>query len=201
MSPMPRMRRGHPVGVEDVEVLELLAGGREHHRAAGDAARPTAPHRRGRHRRAWSARRRRSRRRRGTPAAVVTASWPIIASTTNRISSGCTASRMSAACGIISASMPSRPAVSTMTTSCSLAPGVRRSTSRPPSTGSPTPLPGSGAKTGDPGPLAEHLQLLDGVGALQVGGDQQRRCALALEPAARACRRAWSYRSPAGRPA
>ncbi len=49
--------------------------------------------------------------------AVVTASWPIIASTTNSVSSGCTASRMSAACCIISASTPSRPAVSTMTTS------------------------------------------------------------------------------------
>ena len=52
--------------------------------------------------------------------AVVTASWPIIASTTNRTSSGLTASRMSAACCISSASMPRRPAVSTMTTSCSV---------------------------------------------------------------------------------
>ena len=52
--------------------------------------------------------------------AVVTASWPIIASTTNSTSSGWTASRMSAACFISSASTPRRPAVSTMTTSCSL---------------------------------------------------------------------------------
>ena len=76
--------------------------------------------------------------------AVFTASWPIMASTTNRISSGCTASRMSAACCISSASTPSRPAVSTMTTSYS-----RRSASatepRATATGSPTPLPGSGA--------------------------------------------------------
>ena len=50
-------------------------------------------------------------------SAVATASWPIIASTTNRVSSGGTASRMSAACRISSASTPSRPAVSTMTTS------------------------------------------------------------------------------------
>jgi len=49
--------------------------------------------------------------------AVFTASWPIIASTTNRTSVGFTASRMSAACCIRSASMPNRPAVSTITTS------------------------------------------------------------------------------------
>ena len=35
---MPRMRLGHPVGVEDVEVFELLAGGREQDRLAGDLA-------------------------------------------------------------------------------------------------------------------------------------------------------------------
>ena len=81
--------------------------------------------------------------------AVATASWPIIASTTNRTSSGSTASRMSEACFIISASTPSRPAVSTMTTSCR----VRLASSieaRATETGSPTPLPGSGAKTGTP---------------------------------------------------
>jgi hypothetical protein len=49
--------------------------------------------------------------------AVLTASWPIMASTTNRISSGLTASRMSAACCISSASTPRRPAVSTITVS------------------------------------------------------------------------------------
>ena len=56
---------------------------------------------------------------------------------------------MSAACCIISASTPSRPAVSTMTTSCSLrfASSIE---SRATATGSPTPLPGSGAKTGTP---------------------------------------------------
>src|SRR6478736_7932301 len=31
--------------------------------------------------------------------------------------------------------------------------------------------------------LAEHLELLDGSGALHVGGDEQRRLALLLEPA------------------
>ena len=34
----------------------------------------------------------------------------------------------------------------------------------------------------DSGALAEHLELLDGVGPLQVGGDQHRRVALPLEP-------------------
>ena len=82
-------------------------------------------------------------------SAVVTASWPIIASTTNRISSGTTASRMSTACCIISVSTPRRPAVSTMTMSC-----TRICASRTPAlataTGSPTPLPGSGANTVTP---------------------------------------------------
>ena len=81
--------------------------------------------------------------------AVVTASWPIIASTTKRTSSGSTASRMSAACCISSASTPRRPAVSTMTTSWSLR-LASSIDSRATATGSPTPLPGSGAKTGTP---------------------------------------------------
>ncbi len=50
-------------------------------------------------------------------SAVVTASWPIIASRTNSVSSGRTASRIAAAWPISSSSIPSRPAVSTMTTS------------------------------------------------------------------------------------
>ncbi len=56
---------------------------------------------------------------------------------------------MSAACAIISASMPSRPAVSTMTMSriCRLACSID---SRATPTGSPTPLPGSGAYTSTP---------------------------------------------------
>ena len=113
--------------------------------------------------------------------AVVTASWPIIASMTNSTSSGSTALRMSDACFISSASMPRRPAVSTMTVSNCL-----RSASLTPSfatlTGSPTPLPGSGAKTGDAGLLADDLQLGDGVRALEVGRDQQRGVALLREP-------------------
>src|ERR1022692_407647 len=81
--------------------------------------------------------------------AVVTASWPIIESTTNRISSGSTASLIAAAWLISSASMPSRPAVSMITMLCSLclaSPIESRATR----TGSPTPLPGCGAYTGTP---------------------------------------------------
>ena len=77
--------------------------------------------------------------------AVFTASWPIIASMTKSTSSGLVALRMSEACFISSASTPRRPAVSMMTTSC----WCRRAYSTPSfetRIGSPTPLPGSGAK-------------------------------------------------------
>ena len=75
---------------------------------------------------------------------MATASWPIIASTTNRISSGWVASLIATACAIISASTPSRPAVSMMTMFCwrRLASSME---SLATATGSPTPLPGCGA--------------------------------------------------------
>src|SRR5699024_9624373 len=60
-----------------------------------------------------------------------------------------TASRMFRACAIISSSMPRRPAVSTMTTSCCWNWAVETPFIAT-STGSPTPLPGSGANTGTP---------------------------------------------------
>ena len=112
---------------------------------------------------------------------MVTASWPIMASTTNRISSGSVASAMAAAWAIISSSMPSRPAVSITTTLCRrcLASSIDW---RATATGSPTPLPGSGAYTGTPGLLPEHLQLLHGVRPLQVGRHHQRGVALCLQP-------------------
>ncbi len=81
-----------------------------------------------------------------------------MASTTNSVSSGWTASRMSAAWRISSASTPRRPAVSTITTSCWSA-RARSMPARATATGSPnerTPsslpltLPGSGAKTTAP---------------------------------------------------
>jgi hypothetical protein len=54
--------------------------------------------------------------------------------------------------------------------------------------------------TGHLDALAEHLELLDGGGALHVGGDEQRLLALLLEVARelRAARRLCP--SPAGRP-
>ena len=49
--------------------------------------------------------------------------------------------------------------------------------------------------------LAEHLELLDGGGSLQVGGDEQRLAAPLAQRRAPACRR-WSFcRRPAGRTA
>ena len=114
--------------------------------------------------------------------AVVTASWPIIASTTNRISSGCTASRMSAACCISSASTPSRPAVSTMTTSYMLL--LRRARSRRARrpTGSPTPLPGSGANTGTPARSPTTCSWVTALGRCRSAATSTRRVALAAQP-------------------
>ena len=93
-------------------------------------------------------------------SAVATASWPIMASITKSTSSGLTASRMLRACVISVSSMPRRPAVSTITTSC----WVRFASSMPrraTSTGSPwevpmswswesIAVPGSGAKQDTP---------------------------------------------------
>ncbi|MPM98773.1 hypothetical protein SDC9_145963 [bioreactor metagenome] len=50
-------------------------------------------------------------------SAVLTASWPIIASTTNRVSSGLVSALIICAWRIISVSTPNRPAVSMITTS------------------------------------------------------------------------------------
>ena len=67
-----------------------------------------------------------------------------------------------------------------------LALAPRRCDARATATGSPTPLPGSGAKTGTPARSPLTCELVDGVGPLQVGRDEQRGLALLLEPAARA---------------
>ncbi len=68
---------------------------------------------------------------------------------TNRTSSGSTALRMFAACFISSASTPRRPAVSTMTVSYCWSTAALIAFLAT-FTGSPTPLPGSGAKTCTP---------------------------------------------------
>ncbi len=129
-------------------------------------------------------------------SAVSTAAWPIIASMTKRTSSGWIAARMSAACCMRSASTASRPAVSTMTTSCCLA----RASAMPPRddrdrvTEGAGPLDPAGdgvvppdvAPLGrvdrDPGALADDLELGDRVRALEVGRDEHRGVPLVLEP-------------------
>ena len=97
-SPMSRMREAIRSGWKTSKSVELLAVGGEHDRPAGDrgdrqggatagVAVELGEHDAGE-----------VRRRRGTPGRCSTASWPIIASMTKRISSGWIASRMSAAC-------------------------------------------------------------------------------------------------------
>jgi hypothetical protein len=54
----------------------------------------------------------------------------------------------------------------------------------PPTASCPATLPRSGAKTGTPARWPDDLQLGDGIGALEVGGDEQRRVPLVLEPLA-----------------
>ena len=120
-------------------------------------------------------------------SAVATASWPIIASRTNSVSSGATASRMAAACRISSSSMPSRPAVSTITTSKCLAwpPPVLPRRRRPGHRGirrQPSRCPGAARTPATPGPLAHDLQLVNRAGPLQVTGDQQRGVPLPTQP-------------------
>src|ERR1017187_7075594 len=104
-----------------------------------------------------------------------------MASTTNRISSGSTASLMSAAWRIISSSMPSRPAVSTITMLCSR---WRASSSdwRAPPRGAPPAFAGGGGDPRHARALADDLELLDRVGPLQVRRDEQRGVALLTEP-------------------
>jgi hypothetical protein len=88
---------------------------------------------------------------------------------------------MSAACFISSASTPRRPAVSMMTTSCccrrAFLDAVARDLHRVADA-----VAGLGGEDRDAGLLADDLELVDGVGALQVGSDQQRRVPFALEP-------------------
>ena len=100
---------GHAVGVEALELVELLAGGGEQDRLAGDRLDATARRRRGRRRRAWSSRRRRSSTASANCSATLTASWPVIASTTSRIVCGRTAVRMSLSSCMSSVSMCRRP--------------------------------------------------------------------------------------------
>ena len=87
-SPMPRMRPGQAVGVEDLERVGLLAGAHELDGQAGDGA--------DRQRRAAAGvavdlgedEAGDAAPRRGTPRRPATASWPTMASTTSSVSVG-----------------------------------------------------------------------------------------------------------------
>ena len=129
-------------------------------------------------------------------AAARTASWPVMASTTSSTSVGCRRDLILATSCIITSSMCSRPAVSRMTVLLFWACACR------------TPLTAivdrvGSRRLGVDGHvqlLAERLQLLDGRGAVDVGGHQQRVLPGACAAAGPAWRQWWSCRSLAGRP-
>ena len=179
-SPIPRMRRRHPVRVEHVEVGELLAVGREQDRLAGDLA---------------------DRQRRATAGVAVElgehdAGEPDAVA--ERLGGGhrvLTDHRVDDEQGLVGPDgvadvrgllhqllVDAEPARGVDDDDVVLFSRACATPRRATSTGSPTPFPGSGAKVGDPGPLADDLQLGDRVGPLQVAGHQQRRVPLALEP-------------------
>ena len=114
----------------------------------------------------------------------MTASWPIIASTTNRISSG--DDRVADRDGLRHhVGVDAEPAGGVDDDDVVTHPaGVLDRRPRATATGSPTPLPGSGAKTSTPAWPPTTCSCCDRVGALQVGRDEQRRVPLLLQPAA-----------------
>ena len=107
--------------------------------------------------------------------ACTTASWPVIASHAIRTWWGFVASRIRRACFIMSASTCRRPAVSMMTTSAcwrsaSFTPAFATFTGSRPS-----------EKTGTPISRPRVRSCSTAAGPLEVGGDQQRPRALALQ--------------------
>ena len=199
-SPMPRMREAIRSGWKTSKSVELLAGGGEHDRLAGhvpDRQRGTTAGvavELGQHdageadalleRRArWSPRPGRSSRRRRT------------ASRRAGRRRGC---RRPAA--ISSASMPSRPAVSTTTTSCMVRRACSMESARHPDRVADA-VAGLGRVDVDAG-LPGRRPAAAGRRWAAAG---RRRPAAGCGPGSsasgRACRRASSYRSPAGRPA
>ena len=109
--------------------------------------------------------------------ALLTASWPVMPSTTSSTWSGLFWRSIRLSCSISSSSTCSRPAVSRITTSAfwRLRLANRRLADddrvflRPVGVDRNAKL------------LADDVQLVDGRGPLQVGGDQQRRAARVLE--------------------
>ena len=106
-------------------------------------------------------------------AATLTASWPVMASTTISIWSGLTASRIAAASAIISSSTCSRPAVSTITKSRSVSTACANA-----GLGDSHDVGSLAAVDRDVELLAERLELVDGCRPVDVAGDHQRALAL-----------------------
>ena len=178
MSPMPRMRPGHAVGVELLEGVELLARGGEGDRPADDLL---------------------DRQRRAAAGVAVelrqdhavdlrACAWNASA-TSDGVLAGHRVDDEERVVGLrrrrrSGGPAPSsrrrstrRPAVSTMTHVAAEA----RASSRP-GRRSATGIAGLGEHR-HVDLAAERAQLLDGGGALEVGADQQRVAALRLEPA------------------
>ena len=183
---------GHAVGVEDVEVLELLAGGREHDRLAGHFT---------------------DRQRRTTAGIAVELGEH------DTGEADAVAERLGGGDGVLadhgvedeqglvrvarrrgyprpgaisSASMPRRPAVSTMTMSYCFCVASAIPAGRPrrdrradtPSAFSPPPIRRARMRRehGCARALTDDLQLGDGARPLQVTRDEQGRVSLTLEP-------------------
>ena len=178
---MSRMREAIRSGWKRSKSVQLLAGGGEHDRLAGDrrdgergaaagvavelgehdAVKPTP---------SWKAR------------AVLTASWPIIASTTKRTSFGTIASRMSArllhhlgvdaeTAGGVDDHDVVELALGLLDAGAGDGDRVAGRVVQPVDA-----APGCGAKTGTPARSPIDLELGDGVGALEVAGHQHRGC-------------------------
>ena len=113
-------------------------------------------------------------------SAVATASWPTIASMTKMTSSGLTASRIAAACAIISASMPSRPAVSTMTMSRICAPGVLDRRPGRPGPGRRRRCPARGAYTSTPARSPSTCSWLTALGRCRSAATSSGWCPWSL---------------------
>ena len=111
-------------------------------------------------------------------SATVTASWPVMASTTSSVSAGVTAPVMRTSSSIIGSSTCRRPAVSSRTTSCPRCRAASRPDRATSSAGVPT---GSGVDL-DADLVAELHELIDGGGPVDVGGHQQRPVALLAQP-------------------
>ena len=197
---------GHPVGVEDVEVLELLAVGREQDRHAGDLA----------------------HRQRGATAGVAVELGQHDAGEADalaeRLGGGHgvladhrvedeqhfvgvdgVADRGGLAHQLLVDAEPARGVDDDDVEVLGLGLGEARGrdgdrVARPACVvDPPVDTPGMRREHLHAGALADDLQLVDRAGPLQVARHQQRRMALALEAISRACRPASSYRSPAGR--